>query len=105
MKKVLIVLLVLLTSFGFSENLDKYESKRVFDKSIQFILDGNYEKLKNDTEMSRVAGNITDAAEAIFAKARPMLKEHKYKVIGVKEKKDISELTVKVEYKVYENVS
>ena len=105
MKKVLIVLLVLLTSFGFSENLDKYESKRVFDKSIQFILDGNYEKLKNDTEMSRVAGNITDAAEAIFAKARPMLKEHKYKVIDVKEKKDISELTVKVEYKVYENVS
>ena len=49
MKKVLIVLLVLLTSFGFSENLDKYESKRVFGKSIQFILDGNYKKLKNNT--------------------------------------------------------
>lgn len=105
MKKIILIMLIILTSLSFSNNLDKYESKRVFDKSIHFILGGNYEKLKNDNEMSRVAENITEAAEIIFAKARPMLKEHKYEVIGVKEKKSTSELTVKVKYKVYENVS
>ena len=36
MKKVLIVLLVLLTSFGFSENLDMYESKKNIKKSKKF---------------------------------------------------------------------
>ncbi|MCP1226546.1 hypothetical protein [Sebaldella sp. S0638] len=41
----------------------------------------NYEKIK------RVAENINATSNEIFFKARPMLKEHRYKVISVREKR------------------
>ena len=38
MKKIILGMLIILTSLSFSNNLDKYESKRVFDKNIEVLL-------------------------------------------------------------------
>lgn len=50
MKKIILVLLIILTSLSFSKNLDKYESKRVFDKMMDILIKGNYQKYKEATE-------------------------------------------------------
>ena len=42
----------------FGKNLNDYESKRVFDKTMQFILSGNDEKIKYDKEMKEVMSKI-----------------------------------------------
>ncbi len=54
MKKVFLVLFLLLMNFGYSKNLDNYESKRVFDKDTEMFLTGDYGKYLNDREMKRV---------------------------------------------------
>ena len=58
MKKIILGMLIILTSLSFSNNLDKYESKRVFDKNIEVLLTGNYDKYKDDPEMVRALGEI-----------------------------------------------
>ena len=92
-------MLIILTSLSFSNNLDKYESKRVFDKNIEVLLTGNYDKYKDDTEMVRALGEIdkkseTKMSEEVFLS----YKNNQYKVTDVKENKYKSELTVLVTY-------
>ena len=99
MKKIILGMLIILTSLSFSNNLDKYESKRVFDKNIEVLLTGNYDKYKDDPEMVRALGEIdkkseTKMSEEVFLS----YKNNQYKVTDVKENKYKSELTVLVTY-------
>ena len=52
MKKIIAILLLVIGSIGIGKDLDRYESKRVFDKIIEVALTGDYEKYKNDKEMT-----------------------------------------------------
>ena len=68
MKRKLMILaglLLMITSLVYSNNLDKYESKRVFDKNIEVLLTGNYDKYKDDPEMVRALGGIDKKSEAM----------------------------------------
>lgn len=104
MKKFILSLLILLTSLSFSKNLNKYESKRVFDKTIDYILTGNYTKYKNDKSMKRALGNIGKSEEMLLT-LRKFFKNNKYEVIDVNESKDESILKVKVNYNSYEDIT
>ena len=53
MKKVIFILVVIFGCLSFSKNLDKYESKRVFDKNMDILLTGDLDKYDNDPEMLR----------------------------------------------------
>lgn len=103
MRKILVVLLIIITSLSFSNNLDKYESKRVFDKYIDVLLNGNYEKYKNDPEMRRIFKEKSKIEEIISGISN--LEDSKYQVISVKEMQKSSKLTVQVTYATYPDVS
>ena len=106
MKRIISVLLVLIMNFGYSENLDNYESKRVFDKDTEMFLTGDYGKYLNDREMKRVLDSellkevIENKGE--YVKLINIFKEHKYTVTDVKEGIKESVLTVNVRYKAYD---
>jgi hypothetical protein len=106
MKKVFFMLFILLMSFGYGENLDNYESKRVFDKDIEMFLTGDYEKYLNDKEMKRVLDSelLKEVIEnkGKYTKLINIFKEHKYTVTDVKEGTKESVLTVNVRYKAYD---
>ena len=106
MKKLIFVLFILLMSFGYGKNLDKYESKRVFAKDMEMFLTGDYEKYLNDKEMKRVLDSellkeVIENKEK-YAKLINIFKEHKYTVTDVKEGTKESVLTVNVRYKAYD---
>ncbi len=99
MKKIILGMLIILTSLSFSNNLDKYESKRVFDKNIEVLLTGNYDKYKDDPEMVRALGEIDKKSETKMSEEVLLsYKNNQYKVTDVKENKYKSELTVLVTY-------
>ena len=99
MKKIILGMLIILTSLSFSNNLDKYESKRVFDKNIEVLLTGNYDKYKDDPEMVRALGEIDKKSETKMSEEVLLsYKNNQYKVTDVKENKYNSELTVLVTY-------
>ncbi len=85
-EKIFLVFFLFLMSFGYSENLDKYESKRVFDKYIEVFLIGNHEKYLNDKEMKRISNRLylVENKEKC-AKLIDIFKEYKYMVIHVDE--------------------
>ena len=99
MKKIILGMLIILTSLSFSNNLDKYQSKRVFDKNIEVLLTGNYDKYKDDPEMVRALGEIDKKSETKMSEEVLLsYKNNQYKVTDVKENKYKSELTVLVTY-------
>ena len=103
MKKIIVIFLVILTTFGFSKDLDKYESKRVFDKEMEYMITGNYEKYKNDKEMKRVLEDIEEEKQYISAIVE-FTKNNKYEVISVEEKGNKSILKVKATYLSYDSI-
>ena len=106
MKKVFFILFILLMSFGYSENLDKYESKRVFDKTIDCFVNGDCKKYKNDKEMKRSYEDIEENIETkyFYEYSRNFIKENKYEVISVNESDYESVLKVNVIYSSYKNI-
>ncbi len=104
MKKIIVILLLITTSIGIGNNLDQYESKRVFDKIIEVILTGNYEKYKNNSEMSEAIKNLVKSSR-YFDAHRVFSDGNKYIVLDVDEQKNKSILTVKAVYKVYSSIS
>ena len=103
MKKIIVIFLVILTTFGFSKDLDTYESKRVFDKEMEYMITGNYEKYKNDKEMKRVLEDIEEEKQYISAIVE-FTKNNKYEVISVEEKGNKSILKVKATYLSYDSI-
>lgn len=104
MKKIIVILLLITASIGIGNNLDQYESKRVFDKIIEVILTGNYEKYKNNSEMSEAIKNLVKSSR-YFDAHRVFSNGNKYIVLDVDEQKNKSILTVKAVYKVYSSIS
>lgn len=102
MKKVFLLLFLLLMNFGYSENLDNYESKRVFEKFINYLKTGDCEKYKNDKEMIKLLKKC-DGNEDVLSYTK-YLKNNKYEIIEVKEGKEKSELIVKATYNSFSNI-
>ena len=100
MRRIFFILFIVLMSFGYSENLDKYESKRVFDKTIDLLLTGNLEKYKNDREMTRALKGY-NKENPYLKKIMEGIERNKYEIIGVQEENDKSILTVKAIYYSY----
>ncbi len=107
MKRIILVLLMELTSLSFTSNLDKYESKRVFDKNMDILLTGDLDKYDNDPEMLRAIewGKDPEVATenqyiwitviAPIIRKAEIKKIIEYEVIDVVEKNDESVLKIK----------
>ena len=105
MKKILIVLLVMITSLVYSNNLNKYESKRVFDKTMDAIFNNNFEKYKDDPEMTRALMTSKESLEdENWDTYLQWFKENKYEVLEVKESKNKSTLTVKATFNSFADI-
>lgn len=104
MKKILLVLLVMITSLIYSNNLDKYESKRVFEKFINILKTGDYKKYRKDNEMKYVLELFNDENmnSSIMKQFQLSIKDNKYKIIAVKEENEKSLLTIEIEHNVYD---
>ncbi len=103
MKRIILVLLVLLMSFGYSENLDKYESKRVFDKLMDALMYGDFDKYSDDSEVYKILGfdKKEDISENIlFFGNIKLSEEFQYEVISVDKNNDKSILEIKVKHKI-----
>ena len=106
MKKVFFVLFIVMMNFGYSKDLDKYESKRVFDKLMDAIVTDNYEKYKDDKEMTRALEDMKEAEEKEYrALIHDFVKNNRYEVISVEEELSKSTLKVRVVYISYDKVS
>lgn len=101
MKKIILAMLIILTSFSFSNNLDKYESKRVFDKITNIMKTGDLEKYKNDPEMAGIYKELSLEDDEEFPES---FKKNKYEVINVKESKKKSTLTVKATFDSFSDI-
>ena len=98
---ILAGLLLMITSLVYSNNLDKYESKRVFDKYTDMMQTGDLEKYINDPEMTVFYKEyiFTRDNDDDYDEEWPeIFKNNKYEVIEVKEGKRKSILTVKVTF-------
>jgi hypothetical protein len=103
MKRIILVLLVLLMSFGYSENLNKYESKRVFDKLMDALMYGDFDKYSDDPEVYKILGfnKKEDISEnMLFFGNINLSEEFQYEVIGVDGNNDKSTLEIKVKHKI-----
>lgn len=104
MKKIIAILLLVIGSIGIGKDLDQYESKRVFDKIIEVALTGDYEKYKNDKEMTNALEELVKASEYLDVH-RIFSDGNKYIVLDVEEQGNRSILTVKAVYKIYRDIS
>ena len=104
MKKIIAILLLIIGSIGIGKDLDQYESKRVFDKIIEVALTGDYEKYKNDKEMTNALEELVKASEYLDVH-RIFSDGNKYIVLDVEEQGNRSILTVKAVYKIYRDIS
>ncbi|WP_435310095.1 hypothetical protein [Sebaldella termitidis] len=104
MKKIITILLLIIGSVGIGKDLDQYESKRVFDKIIEAALTGDYEKYKNDKEMTNALEELVKASEYLDVH-RIFSDGNKYIVLDVEEQGNRSILTVKAVYKIYRDIS
>ena len=104
MKKIIAILLLVIGSIGIGKDLDRYESKRVFDKIIEVALTGDYEKYKNDKEMTNALKELVKASEYLDVH-RIFSDGNKYIVLDVEEQGNRSILTVKAVYKIYRDIS
>lgn len=99
MKKIILILLILLTSVNFSAELDKYESKKTFDKLVEWYINGDNE---DDVEVKNYLDNHAEGYSAIYKNHfRIFLKDNKYEVMKIQESNNKSILTVKVTYTAY----
>jgi hypothetical protein len=104
MKKIIIILLLIIGNIGIGKDLDRYDSKRVFDKIIETALTGDYEKYKNDKEMTNALEELIKISEYLDVH-RVFSNGNKYIVLDVNEQGNKSILTVKSVYKIYGNIS
>ena len=104
MKKIIVILLLIIGGIGIGKDLDQYESKRVFDKIIEVSLTGDYEKYKNDKEMTNALKELVKASEYLDVH-RIFSDGNKYIVLDVEEQGNRSILTVKAVYKIYRDIS
>ena len=104
MKKIIAILLLVIGSIGIGKDLNQYESKRVFDKIIEAALTGDYEKYKNDKEMTNALEELVKASEYLDVH-RIFSDGNKYIVLDVEEQGNRSILTVKAVYKIYRDIS
>ena len=104
MKKIIAILLLVIGSIGIGKDLDRYESKRVFDKIIEVALTGDYEKYKNDKEMTNALEELVKASEYLDVH-RIFSDGNKYIVLDVEEQGNRSILTIKAVYKIYRDIS
>ena len=104
MKKIIVILLLIIGSIGIGKDLNQYESKRVFDKIIEVALTGDYEKYKNDKEMTNALEELVKASEYLDVH-RIFSDGNKYIVLDVEEQGNRSILTVKAVYKIYRDIS
>ena len=103
MKRIISVLLVLIMNFGYSENLDKYESKRVFDKLMDALMYGDFDKYSDDLEVYKILGfdkNEDISENILFFGNIKLSEEFQYEVISVDENNDKSILEIKVKHKI-----
>ena len=104
MKKIVSVLLLLMFTFlSFSNNLDKYESKRIFEQGMKYIVAQDYKAYRQDPEMSIFMELIS--SEADFKAMSGFSKKNKYEVTKVKETNNKSTLDVRVNYVSYDSLS
>ena len=83
MKKIILILLILLTSVNFSAELDKYESKKTFDKLVEWYINGDNE---DDVEVKNYLDNHAEGYSAIYKNHfRIFLKDNKYEVMKIQE--------------------
>ena len=101
MKNIIFWFLFLLTSLSFSENLNRYESEKVFFKMIDYVLNGNYEKYENDKEIEKLA----EYQKLRLDMYRPFFSENEYEVIDIMESEYYITLVVKARIKEYKNIS
>lgn len=101
MKKIILILLIILINLSFSKNLSENESKRVFQKSLDYILNGNYEKYKDDREIE----NLENYQKLRLDIIRPFFKDNKYEVVDIAESDYYITLVVKARVKKYKNIS
>ena len=107
MKKFFVIFYILILNFTFGKDLNKYESKRVLEKTLDYTINGSYEKYKNDEDIKNILEDLS--AEKFEQNTelyiRPFFKQNKYVILDVNENNGWSILTVKAEYPYYKEVS
>ena len=104
MKKIIAILLLVIGSIGIGKDLDQYESKRVFDKIIEVALTGDYEKYKNDKEMTNALEELVKASEYLDVH-RIFSDGNKYIVLDVEEQGNRSMIWKKLMKKLIKKMS
>ena len=104
MKKIILLLLIILTTLNFSKNIDRYESKKVFEKIADCILTTKCKKYSSDKSMERFL-NTFDSSKKIFIKVNDYSKDNKYEIIDVKESNGSSILKIRATYNSYEKIT
>ena len=103
MKKIFLMIFILLISLSYSKDLDRYESKRVFDKLMDALMYGDFDKYSDDLEVYKILGfdKKEDISENIlFFGNIKLSEEFQYEVISVDENNDKSILEIKVKHKI-----
>ena len=105
MKKILLILLVMITSLVYSDNLDKYESKRVFDKNMRALKSGYSKEYFEDKDLHRILKvDVFEVKEyrKFLDEISWVFKDYQYEVLDVLENKESSLIKIKAKYKVYD---
>ena len=103
MKKTVLALFLMLIGLTLSSNLEKYESKKVFEKGMKYLVAQDYKGYRQDPEM--VIFMEMASSEVEFKAMSGYSKKNTYEVTKVSESKSKSTLNVKVNYVSYDNIS
>ena len=103
MKKAVLALFLMLMSLTLGNNLEKYESKKVFEQGMKYLVAQDYKAYRQDPEMLIFMEMASNENE--FKAMSGYSKKNKYEVTKVSESKNKSTLNVKVNYVSYDNLS
>ena len=103
MKKAVLALFLMLMSLTLGNNLEKYESKQVFEQGMKYLVAQDYKAYRQDPEMLIFMEMASNENE--FKAMSGYSKKNKYEVTKVSESKNKSTLNVKVNYVSYDNLS
>ena len=107
MKKIFLVLFILLMSFGYGKNFNEYESKRLFDKLMESLLTGDFDKYLNDPKMYKILEYDKEECverNKIYFGNVELYEEFQYEVINVDENNDKSEIELKITHKIVKDL-
>ena len=103
MKKIFLMIFILLISLSYSKDLDRYESKRVFDKLMDALMYGDFDKYSDDSETYKILGFDEDEdinENILFFGNIKLAEEFQYEVINIEENNNKSVLEIKVKHKI-----